>query len=57
MVTREQLENSLENKKPFSLEKGIDHDFRVISLLRERIPYSEVNSIICGADHDTVFFM
>jgi len=54
MVTREQLEEILDNKKPFQT-KGVDHDFVVIKLLRERIPYEVCKSIISGADHDIIY--
>lgn len=54
MVTREELEEGLNDKKPFQT-KNIDHDFRAISLLRERIPYDECKSIIDAAEHDIIY--
>ena len=56
MVTREQIEAALDLEKnnPYQT-KGIDHEARVIALLRERIPYKECASIISGAEHNIVY--
>ena len=55
MVTSEQVNEILgEDKNPYKTE-NIDHDFRAISLLRERIPYDICRSIIQGADHDIIY--
>jgi len=56
MITREQLETALDDETKASfVTKGIDHDFKAISLLRERIPYDEVHDIISGAEHDVLY--
>lgn len=56
MITREQLEIALddETKKSF-ITKNIDHDVKVITLLRERIPYDVCRGIIGGAGHDVLY--
>lgn len=56
MVTREYIDEKFgENKDttPFKT-KGVDHDFRAIRLLRERIPYDECKRIISYAAHDII---
>lgn len=56
MITKEQLEEALgDNKHPFVIEKNIDYTTRVITLLRERIPYEECKRIIGGAEHDKIY--
>lgn len=56
MVTRDQIETALdsESKAPF-VTKNIDYDVKVITLLRERIPYEECESIITGAGHEKLY--
>ena len=54
MVTKEQLEKFLDEDNPFKT-KGIDYDVRVISLLREKIPYDRLKNIIGGANHDIIY--
>lgn len=56
MITRERLEEILkdESNTPFKT-KGVDHHFRAISLLRERIPYDVCREIIAGVDHDIIY--
>jgi len=56
MVTREQLESALDDDSKASFTtKGIDHDVRAITLLRERIPYDVCKDIIGGAEHDVLY--
>lgn len=57
MITIEQIETALdsEGKTPYKT-RNIDHHVRAITLLRDRIPYEEVKSIISGAGHD-VFYL
>lgn len=56
MVTREQLEIALDDEtKESYITKDNDRKVRVISLLRERIPYESVKSIIGGAEHDVLY--
>lgn len=54
MITIEQLAEALDDKKPF-VTKNIDYSVRVITLLRERIPYEICRSIIKGAEHDIIY--
>ena len=56
MVTREQIETVLDDESKASfVTKNIDHNVKVITLLRERIPYEECKSIIGGAEHDVLY--
>jgi len=55
MITIEQINAAFgDGRKPFQTA-NIDHDVKAISLLRERIPYDVVKSIIGGAEHDVVY--
>lgn len=56
MITSEQFDTALKNRhlvKTYSKQE--DHTFKVIDLLRKRIPYSECHSIIIGAEHDKIY--
>jgi len=56
MITREQIEEALnDDSKNSFVTKDIDHDVTAINLLRTRIPYEKVKSIIGGADHDVLY--
>jgi len=57
MITRKQLETALddESKDPYKIDIDADHDVKVINLLRDKIPYEEVKSIIRGAKDDVIY--
>ena len=55
MVTREKLEEILGEDKISFKTKGIDYDVKSISLLREKIPYDKLKSIISSAGHDIIY--
>ena len=55
MITRQQLTTALgDGKTPFQT-KGIDHHVTAINLLRSKIPYSDLDAIIWGADHEIIY--
>ena len=54
MVTREQVEATFDDKVVFTT-KNIDHDFKAISLLRERIPFEVCKSIIQGCGYEKIY--
>lgn len=56
MIKREQIESALNSdSKNCYTTKNVDHDVIAVSLLRERIPYDIVKSIICAAEHDVIY--
>lgn len=58
MITRERFDEMWEVWKeelPCYTEKNIDHNFKAIRLLRERIPHGKCGAIIGAAEHDMVY--
>jgi hypothetical protein len=55
MVTKDQVSIAFGDERKAFQVPNIDHDFKAISLLRERIPYDVCKSIIGGASHDVIY--
>lgn len=55
MIKIEQIQLAFGDAKTPYKNKGVDHDFVAIQLLRERIPYDRCKSIIQGAEHDVLY--
>lgn len=56
MITREKLIEILTDRSKNSYtEKGVDHQMKALTLLRERIPYDVCGSIIVAAEHDKIY--
>jgi len=55
MITRELLEELLDDeaKNPYKTKE--DHQIKALTLLRERIPYDKCPCIICAAEHDIIY--
>lgn len=55
MITIEQVEEAFGDSRKAYKVKDIDHTTKVITLLRERIPYDIITSIVSGAEHDVIY--
>jgi fumarate hydratase class II len=55
MITREQIENALTDDRDSVFKQDEDHGMKVVTLLRNKIPYSECHSILVGASHDQIY--
>ena len=53
MVTIEQITETLSSDR--EVLDGVDRQYTAISLLRERIPFSRVRSIVEAAGHDVIY--
>ena len=57
MITIQELNEAIDNEDVNKLVGEVDHDVQLISLLRNRIPYEECNSVICAAEHDQIWLV
>lgn len=55
MVTRNQIDIAFGDDKKCYQSGGIDYMVKAISLLRDKIPYDAVKSIISASKHDVLY--
>lgn len=55
MITKEKLEEILDNDSVPFKEKEIGHKMRALILLRDKIPYEVCKGIIGAAEHDQIY--